>query len=195
LVQHVKKSDWALVAVTATVLIFLLVLKVDRITVDHPRFAQGGDHLSYYAMAADPSEKIWAPFCYRILVPGLVRILPFSVESGFFLQTLIFLWSSGMVLFLVLRELGENRFFAWLGVVLFFGLNWAGKFTIWDFWLTDPALFFFGITAFYATLKNHIGVLVLVITMGVLAKEAMLFTLPLYYGYHSRKILDWRVAG
>jgi Mn2+/Fe2+ NRAMP family transporter len=23
----------------------------------------------------------------------------------------------------------------------------------------------------------------------------MLFTLPLYYGYHSRKILDWRVAG
>ncbi|MCK9995004.1 MAG: hypothetical protein KAH56_01855 [Candidatus Krumholzibacteria bacterium] len=195
LIRPTKMPDWGIAAALAVVLIFILVLRVDRITVDHPVFAAGGDHLSYHAMASGQTGNIGAPFCYRVLIPGLVKILPLSVESGFYLQTLAFLWATGIVLFLVLRELGENRFFAWTGIVLFYGLNWAGKFTLWNFWLTDPALFFFGISAFYAILKNKTLSLVLIVTLGVLAKESMIFILPLYYGYQARKFLDWRVAG
>lgn len=182
-------------ALTTAVLIFLLVLKVDPITVGTPQFAGGGDHLIYHEMATGQTKTTVAPFCYRILVPGLVRVLPCSAEAGFFFQTLVFLWGAGLVMFLVLRELGESPIFAWSGIVLFFGLNWAGKFTVWDFWLTDPALFFFGIAAFFATLRNNIPLLVVSLTLGCLAKEAMIFLLPLYYGYHARKFLDWPLAG
>ena len=195
IVHQVRKNDLALTGILAAVLILLLVLKVDRVTIDHPLFAAGGDHLAYHAMASGQPGPFSSPYCYRILVPGLVESLPLSVESGFFLQTLFFIWSSALVLFLVLRELGESRFFAWSGVVLFLGLNWAGKFTIWNFWLTDPALFFFGISAFYATVRNNLAALVIAVTLGVLAKEAMLFVLPLYYGFQARKFLDWRMAG
>ncbi len=194
-VQPTRKNDLAITAILAAVLILLLVLKVDRVTIDNPRFAAGGDHLAYHAMASDKPGSFPAPYCFRVLVPGLVKSLPLSTETGFFLQTLFFLWSSGLILFLVLRELGESRFFAWSGLALFLGLNWAGKFTVWNFWLTDPALFFFGIAAFYATVRNNLAAFILAITLGVLAKEAILFTLPLYYGYHARKFLDWRLAG
>jgi len=194
MVQPVKKNELAITAILAAVLILLLVLKVDRITMDNPQFLLG-DNLNYYGMAADEPGPHPAPFCYRILVPSLVKVLPFSLETGFFLQTLFFIWGSAIILFLVLRELGENRFFALSGMVLYLGLNWAAKFTIWDFWLTDAALFFFGISAFYATVRNNLAALVIVVTLGVMAKEAMLFALPLYYGYHARKFLDWRLAG
>jgi len=177
--------------VLSAVLLAALVLCVDRLSEEHPRF-DVGDHLVYIPMAETPGDPHPTPFCYRKLVPTLAWILPMGTQSSFYLLTLLFLWGTGVLLYLVLRELGENRFYALAGVVLFFSLNWGAKFLVHDFWLVDPALFFAGAVSVYAALRGNSVGTAAAIALGVAAKETAVFLLPLCYGIWAQRLVDLR---
>lgn len=170
-----------------------LALSVDRLDEDHPRF-DVGDHLVYIPMAESPGGPHPAPYCYRKLVPTLAWLLPIGTQSSFYLLTLLFLWGTGVVLYLVLRELGEDRFYALAGVALFYSLNWGAKFLLYDFWLVDPALFFAGTLAVYAALRGNSMGTAAAIALGVTAKETAVFLLPLCYGIWAKRFVDLRAV-
>lgn len=175
----------------SALLMVALVLVVDRLVEEHPRF-DVGDHLVYIPMAQSPGDPHPTPYCYRKLVPTLAWILPIETQSSFYLLTLLFLWGTGIVLYLVLRELGENRFYALAGVALFYALNWGAKFLLYDFWLVDPALFLAGTLSVYAALRGSIVGTAAAITLGVTAKETAVFLLPLCYGIWAQRLVDLR---
>lgn len=68
-----------------------------------------GDELIYERMAQDPLGVHTFPFGYRIGVPALVHVLPFSHEFSFSLLAWLFSAASGAMMFLLLERLGFDR--------------------------------------------------------------------------------------
>ena len=137
-------------ALFAGVLLLLLALRIDPFPVDSL-----SDSLAYIAMAEGPLGDHPAPFCYRLLVPTLARTLPLDLSTSFYLLTILFITGTGVVLYYILREIGLSRFYALMGMWLFFGLNWGPRFVLFDYRLTDPGLFFFGAVALLALLRRR----------------------------------------
>jgi len=177
----------AAVIALATAMCIGLYLRVEPVP-----YSQLADSLTYIAMAERPFAEHHAPYCYRILVPTLARILPLNLTASFFVLTFFFIGATGVLLYYLLRALGMSRFFAALGLMMFFGLNWGPRFAFFDFRLTDPALFFFATLAVLLLVRGQRGYAVLALSLGVLAKESVLFVLPYAYTLSTDRIVDTR---
>jgi hypothetical protein len=121
--------------------------------------------------------------------------VPLSRANGFGLLTTLFMWGAGIVIYSVLRAVGQREFFALMGIVLFHSLNFGTKFVLFDFWLTEPALFFFSTLALLFLLKGRTAGLVISLCLAVLSKESALFLLPLTYTLKARRLVDRRALG
>ncbi|NIM18830.1 MAG: hypothetical protein GTO64_01060 [Candidatus Latescibacteria bacterium] len=155
-------------------------------------FAVGGDHLEYIDMARSPAEAHSPPYCYRLLVPAIARLLPFDLAVSFYMLTLLFITGAGILLYYLLGEMGENGFYSLIGVCLFYSLNWGVKFAVFDFWLTDPALYFFSVLYLLLLIKGKGTGASLSLCFAVLSKEAALFLIPLAYTLKARRFFDTR---
>lgn len=180
----------------SALLVAVLAIRVEPLAPGHPAFSQG-DHLVYIAMAAAPSAPHPAPYCYRVLVPALARGLPFAPKWSFRALAIAFLWGTGVLMYYLLRGLGQERLLALLGVALFHSLNFGTKFLLYDFWLTEPALFFFSTLAMLFLVRGGAGaasgmIVSSALCLSVLSKESALFVLPLAYTMTARRLLDRR---
>jgi hypothetical protein len=157
------------------------------------------DHLEdarvYIAMAEHPLAPHPAPYCYRVLVPLLARILPLELSESFHLLTVLFVVATGVLVYYVLRQMGMDRLLSFAGLISFYGLNWAARFAFFDFRLTDAALFFFASLCLFMILKGRIGWAICALSLGTLAKESMLFMIPFAYGIRARRVVDLRALG
>jgi len=176
-----------LVVLVSAISVLLLAMRVEPIATD-----KLADSVNYIAMAEAPLEHHVAPYCYRLLVPTLAGLLPLDLATSFFLLTFLFCTGTGVVLYYVLLELGLDRFLALMGLLLFYGLNWATRFVLFDFRLTDPALFFLGVLSLLSLLKGWNLCAVAALSLGVLAKESMLFVIPFAYTLRARRAVDGR---
>lgn len=180
-------------------LTLILAIDTEPMTELHPMFSQGGDHLVYIEMAQQPFAAHEPPYCYRLLVPFIAGNLPFALAVNFYLLTVLFTIGTGILLHLLLRDLGISRFFSSLGVALFYSLNWGAKFVLFDFWLTEAALFFFAVLSLLLIVRGFKIWLVVALCLAVLCKESALFLLPLIYTLRARRFFDstallWSVA-
>jgi hypothetical protein len=180
-----------LIAILPPILLALiLAVNTEPMTNLHPMFSQGGDHLVYIEMAQSPFEAHEPPYCYRLLIPTIAAYLPFSLAVNFYLLTVVFIIATGILLYYLLREMGMSEFLSSLGVILFYSLNWGAKFVLFDFWLTEAALFFFTVLSLLLIVRGHRVWLVLSLCLAVVCKESALFLLPLIYTLRARRIFD-----
>ncbi|NVM35970.1 MAG: hypothetical protein HWN81_10260 [Candidatus Lokiarchaeota archaeon] len=148
------------------------------------------DNEFYYMMAEDITcifdRIIISPFCYRILEPFLIYILPFDIKLSFTLIGFISYFLIGIMLYLTLR-IHFNKIYSILGLILFIiYIECTNNFLYVEFaavYNVDPLTYLFFICCFYAILKRNKILYAIFLFLGVLTKECILFTIPVFFLY------------
>ncbi|MDP9341800.1 MAG: hypothetical protein M3Q23_06785 [Actinomycetota bacterium] len=173
----------------------LLWLRTDRLVPGTPLFSLPWDHHMYISMAQHgPFGFHIAPYNWRVLGPVIVWALPLGVQGGFQVVTFLSVWLTGLLVVVLLERLGFGRALALAGMLMYFSLGYATKFTLFDFWLTDPLAFLLVTVAVVCVLGGHDLAFAACLAVGVLAKESVIFVAPLYYSLNARRAWDGRLA-
>ena len=169
---------------TTAALVALLVasasLFVDSLLVVRP-----GDAPKYLQLARapfSPAAAPSAPFTYRALTPFLVWVLPTGPVIGFAVVNLSALVATGVALYYYLRELGFDARKSLAGVV-FFVVSPAIAYLVTNLVLVDAVALLLLVCALWAAARDDILLFAFALALGVAAKEAVLFALPVYVLY------------
>ena len=189
--KHPVLRDILIAGSISIVILIIMTLNTDRMDYDHRDFNKYWDHHSYIAMASSPILTFHiASYSWRILNPFLAKVLPFGLDSNFLLLSIVGLWLASIILFLLFLFLGFSRILSLSGMLLFLSTGWATKFNLYDYWLTDPLLFVFLIAAILSLYKKNYALFTVLLTCGVLVKEAVIFLAPLYFTF-NRNEYSW----
>ena len=131
-------------------------------------------------MSYEPFQSNFPPYMYRILTPLLVSLLPFDHLDGFIMINLLAIFLSGILFYFFLKKLNFNHKISAIGVLLFL-LSPGVILSIDDICLTDPVSFLFMIIAFFSILSNNNTLYFLSLSVGMLNRETVLVTLPLFF--------------
>jgi len=138
------------------------------------------DSLIYYNMSYAPFQSTIAPYMYRILTPFLVYILPFNHIISFTWINLTALFLTAVLLYYYLKKLKFNQFHSFTGVLIFL-LSPTIIYSMYYISLIDFLSFLFFLLAFYAILCKNDKIYLVALILGILNKETILFTIPLYF--------------
>ena len=191
-----RSGDIALGLLLAFLLVVALLSLTKLRTEDTAEYADPGwDRHVYIAMADGHGFDFGiAPFNRRVLVPALAAATPGSLQVGFFAVSASFAVVAGAAMFALGRLRGHSRSVAAAGTLLLFSFGWGLKYALADFWIPDAAvLAFVGVGMVFAQQRRALAFAVVVAT-GVLAKESVLFVIPLYYSLNAARFVDWRLA-
>lgn len=188
-----------LLAYTGPVLLLLvLAFIVDRhgrIPYPDPRNASIEDDYRYIAMALRPfsSDPLVhdAPYCWRLLTPLIVHLLPLRVFSGFSLVTGASLVATTLGTMWFMREMGLPQPAAVAGGYAFVVLGPATGFTLWDYPLIDPLSFALLVLALVFAVRREGLWLVATLIVSAVAKETVLFA-ALFAIVWALEQRDWR---
>jgi peroxiredoxin Q/BCP len=183
----------------ATILSFaltaLLWVRTSELTVRSPGFGLVGDDHVYQFMAMRLVGGFHvAPWSWRILVPGLARYLPFGIQGNFEFIAFTAVTLTAVFLFLILRKWGFGRPLAFVGILLYFAMSYVTKFNLRDFWLTDSSAFLFTAAGIYALQCRRLVIFAACAAVGLLAKESVIFIVPLCYTFTATRIWDVRAV-
>jgi hypothetical protein len=152
--------------------------------------APRGDDEIYERMAAHPLATHTFPFAYRIGLPWLVHILPFSHTTSFRLLDWLATGAAAGVAYLLMRRLGARAEVA-LGLALCLALSPPMLLvSLRNGRNTDAATLFFMLTATLLLVERRLRALTLTLAIGVLFREAELFIIPLAYAVWAVRPLD-----
>jgi hypothetical protein len=156
----------------------------------HPR----GDDEIYERMAQHPFATHTFPFGYRIGLPLLVHVLPFSHTFSFELLAFICAGAAAAAVYLLMREFDAPRELAGalalalalsppvLIVALRDGRN------------TDIATILFMTAATLFVVRRRLVLLTLTLAIGVIVRESELFIIPLAYAVWAERWFDLATA-
>lgn len=149
-----------------------------------------GDEPFYVRMATHPGAAHSFPYAYRIAVPWLVHVLPFSQVVSWQLQALVLTAASGAALYVLLRTFDASpRLAAGLAVglavspTLLVALLRHGR-------SIDPATVFVMILGCLFIVRRQLLALALTILIGVAVKETSLFLIPFAYAVWAERPVD-----
>jgi hypothetical protein len=155
-----------------------------------------GDSAFYMAMAHDPfghNPYVYGPpYCWRILVPLLAHILPFSLRMNFWLTTLAGLALTTWAVSWLLKGFAQDAVLA--GTLSFLLLGPATAFTLWDDMLVDPLAFAWITLAIAAMVHRRGWVLIGALVLGAFTKESILLAVgfALLWTIEQRDWAFWR---
>lgn len=190
------RPEYWLVIGLSVAAVALLAWRVDVYTAGNPRFAEPGwDRHAYRELARrDLLDFKLAPYCWRVLVPWLAKLQPWSLQTGFLSITVVALVATGPALYGLLRASGSTRVVA-IGMVLaFYSLGWAARYPLADFWVPDSTGMLFTIVAMWLIVAKRWWAACAVLAAGVLAKESVVFAGSLAFSWHLRGWRDWQTA-
>lgn len=171
----------------------ILALRTRFFTSSSPGFSLPEDHHKYIYMAQhNPLDFHIAPFCYRIVTPLLAKLLPFSLETNFFLIAFVSTWLSALLVFAICRHYKLSYSYAFIGMLLFLSATLSSKIMISDFWLSDPLALLLITLAFYLAILRKPLAFALVLAIGVATRETVLLVAVLYYTLQATQIIDRR---
>jgi len=153
-----------------------------------------GDDLIYEYIARDPLGTHTFPFGYRIGLPGLVHVLPFSDTTDF--RSLTYLAAGGAAAFayLLMRHFSsDRRTCAALALLLCVSPPFV-LVAIRNGRNTDIATVFFLMAGTYFLVRRRYLALALTLLLGAAVREAVLFLIPLAYAVWAERPLDRRAA-
>lgn len=187
-----KCLEFGFIVFISISLILIMACTSTPLTYDHRLFdSNKADHHQYIKNAISPFSNHYAPFSYRILIPSLVWLSHVDILVAFYFQTFFFLVATNVVLYYLLQKFEFESTYALTGILIFSSLYYVTKFYVYDFWLCDPAAFFFITLSVYLIVSKSNGfLLAIILCVGVLAKESVIFVLPLYYTFNAKKIID-----
>jgi len=152
----------------------------------------------YIYMAKDPlvifRSEVIAPFCYRPLVPLIAWVIPLNMELSFATINFIALYLTGIVLYFTLRLFFDKKI-SIIGLFFFCLLNhmlpgiptFKNHYFFYVYfhlnYMVDPLAYFFMMCCFYSILKLNNKNYCIFLILGVLTKEVILFTIPVYIAY------------
>lgn len=138
-------------------------------------------------------KQIIEPFCYRPLIPLIAGLLPFSLELSYSLITFLSIYLTGIMLYFTLR-LKFSKELCIIGLAMFCFLsylpsNWI--ITEYSFfhvelfmiYLVDVESWLIVICCFYCILTSNKKGFAFLLIIGVLIKEVVLFTVPVFFIY------------
>ncbi|MEO8540315.1 MAG: hypothetical protein ABI577_11285 [bacterium] len=193
------RRRWAEVAgivLLSAVAVALIAWRIDFKTIGTAAFADPGwDRHPYREMARrDLLDFKLAPYCWRVLVPWLAKGLPGTHQTGFLSIAVFALVGTGPVVYALVRATGGSRAAA-VGLVLaFYSLGWAARFSLSDFWVPDAMSMFLTCLAMWLVVSKRWWAAGIVLVVGVLAKESVIFVAPLAFTWHMRDWRDWQSA-
>jgi len=188
--------EYLVLLVLSASLVLAIAMVVDLKTVGTAAFADPGwDRHFYVEMARrTPGDFHIAPYQWRVLVPALAGAQPWSLQSGFLSVTCLSLAATGPALYWLIRGADGTRPAALAVLILYYSLGWGPRFLVSDFWVPDAAAVLFTVLAMGAVVRKQWAGAAVVLAVGVLAKESVLFVVPLAYTWHARRVLDWPAA-
>jgi hypothetical protein len=149
------------------------------------------DHWKYEYIADHPLGTFHIqPTCWRIGVPLLTRLLPFSTYRNFEILTILFFALTGVVIYFWLLAIPRPRVEAILGVLLFYSLGSAVKLVLWSVETPDPASYFFTVLALYAIYTDRDYLCAIALAAGMFSKETLAVVAPLHYTLKATRLVD-----
>jgi hypothetical protein len=164
--------------------------------VHRPKRCLETDHYHYIDMADAPpgrgtSERAReAPFCYRVLVPGIVHVLRSTglpANAAFYLTTNLFLLGFLTAFHGLLRAGGSTRPEALLGIALVGLLPGTVRWNEYQYWMPDPACLFLTTLAVLWIRGRRERPLLAMSPVAALARETYLLTLPYSFVFVWRR--------
>lgn len=135
------------------------------------------DGVFYAAMAGSPrvtpTMARVAPWCYRVVTPSLVSLLPWDVLTSFRIVAFASDVLSLVILFLILRRLGFAEDVSLFGVALYAGVFWTLKFSFYSPAYIDPETQVFLLAIVYLTITARYIALMPVLILAALQKESL----------------------
>lgn len=154
-----------------------------------PRQVRELDHYNYIAMAGAPVGRaedprgLERPFCYRILVPALVRAVVNGTGVGlnavFWSVTQLALVAYLFTLFLCLRDLGFAADAALVGTALAGLTPGAVRWYAYQYWMSDPVCLWLVALGFLLARRERLLPLSVVCLAAALTRESWLL-IPAY---------------
>jgi hypothetical protein len=151
-----------------------------------------GDEPFYVRMASHPGGPHSFPYAYRIAVPWLVHVLPFSQVVSFQLLALLGIAAGGAALFVLMRDFDVPE---WLAGLLAIGFAVSPDLLVVLLRhgrSIDPASILVMILGTLFIVRRQKLALALTVLIGVAVKETSLFLIPFAYAVWAQRPLDRR---
>ncbi len=167
-------------AVAATILVLMIGIRLLT-----PVWHGGYDARFYRAMAVEPFSSApaarTAPYCWRILPPTLVYLIPLPVETAWPLLNFAAIFLSALLLFRILEGESGSLTAAAAGV-FFYLFSWVNvRFAFFYPCQTDSAYYLILVLAFFALLRRKDALFFVALCLGALTREYFLALIPAYY--------------
>jgi hypothetical protein len=171
----------------------LALAGVADVVLRHER-GMSGDEPFYSLMATHPGAAHSFPYAYRIAVPWLVHVLPFSQTTGFQLQALVCIAVAGALLYTLLQSFSISGVLA-LGLALGFSISPNLLVVLLRHGRSiDPATTLVMVAGALFIVRRQRLALAITVLIGVAVKETSLFLVPFAYAVWARRPLDREAA-
>lgn len=142
-------------------------------------------------MSFNPFKSTIAPYTYRIFTPVLVFSLPFEHLLNFIIINVSALIATSILFFYYLKRLNFKTVYCFIGVLIFI-LSPNVLYCMYNIALVDALAFLFYLAAFYAILSKNDKLYLLILFIGVLNKETILFTIPFFFlcKLENKRLID-----
>jgi hypothetical protein len=156
----------------------------------HHESGQSGDEPFYSRMAAHPGGPHNFPYAYRVAVPWLVHVLPFSQPASFTALAWLAAAAAGAAMYALLREFG---IFARLAVGLTLGFVLSPTLLVVlarNGRSIDPASILVMTLGCLFIVRRRKAALAATILVGVGVRESSMFLIPLAYAVWAERLVD-----
>lgn len=175
-----KIIEFILVSIPIVVILIIIRVLTPILAPPNPEFFRPDDHTHYINMAKEPFKPkvAIAPFCYRILTPLIAWLLPFDLVVNFSIILFASFYLTGIILYYLLRDY-FCKIISFTGIILFYSLSGINYY-FYNIWLPDPLTYVFIVLCFWAIKDSKLKIYSLSLVLGVLTKEIVLFTIPVF---------------
>jgi hypothetical protein len=169
-------------------LAMLLLLVADALVRDEPK--PRGDDQIYELMARHPFATHTFPFAYRVAIPTIVHVLPFSDAFSFSLLAWVCSGAAAAFLYLIMVELGLDELPA-AGVAVVFAVS-PGLLiaSLRQGRNPDPSTVLVMSAGLYFILRRQLVPLAVTLFLGAFVRESVLFLAPAAYAVWARRLWD-----
>jgi hypothetical protein len=176
-----------------------MILFYGRINIENAPFDSIPDIKNYRLMAeAAPGldETVSRNFGYRILLPYIAGLMPFSIDANFYIITIILSLLLPLIFFRFLKDYGLKEDTSLYLTLLFLAGRYTYGFAVWDFYDVHDLLTYNLILLFLMGLKkDRFLILSIILSIGVLNRETVLFLVPSAFFYYSVTKKDKKRTG
>lgn len=174
-----KIKEFFFISSLCIIFLFFNYIFTPKLYPNNPLFNNDWDHHKYIAMSYNLFGRYPAPYAYRIFVPLLVSLIPISHILSFEILNFLGLFLTNLTLYYLLK-LDFDKLLSLSGVIIFQSLEFAVRFLIFDFYLADSFAFFFITISFFLIKQKKYLYYSLILFLGVLTKETIIFTIPFF---------------